>query len=283
MTQPLPPLVDSHCHLTWPHFAADVDGVLARMHAAGVAQAVVVATTPEDGRRTRALCAGRAGLYPTVGLHPNDVPADVEGTLADLARTLVEGGGAYCAVGETGLDYYRQEVSREDQRRSFHAQLTLAREHDLPAIVHIRDQDGRFEAYDDVARQLEAVPGVRGVIHCYTGDPAHAERYLAAGFAISFSGILTFPKGENVRASARAVPLERTLVETDAPFLAPLPHRGQRNEPAYVAHTCAALAALKGVPEAQARAVTAANARALFGLPPPGHGAPSVFGRRPSG
>lgn len=283
MSQPLPPLVDSHCHLTWPHFEADVEGVLSRMHAAGVAQAVVVATTPQDGRRARALCAGRAGLYPTVGLHPNDVPADVDGTLADLARALEEGEGAYCAVGETGLDYYRQEVPREAQQRCFHEQLALARARDLPAIVHIRDKDGRWEAYDDVARQLEAVPGVRGVIHCYTGDPAHAERYLAAGFAISFSGILTFPKGDNVRASALAVPLGRTLVETDAPFLAPLPHRGQRNEPAYVAHTCAALAALKGVSEAEAREVTARNARALFGLPATGEVAPPAFGRRPGG
>lgn len=269
VTAPLPPLVDSHCHLAWKNLAGDLDGVVARMRAAGVLQAVVVATTPEDAATTRAIAAAHAGLHPTAGLHPNDVPADVEGALAGVRARFAESPGAYVAVGETGLDYYRDQVAREPQQRAFDQQLRLARDLDLPAIVHIRDKDGRWEAYDDVARQIEAVHGVRGVIHCYTGDAAHAERYLAAGFAISFSGILTFPKGDNVRAAARAVPLARTLVETDAPFLAPLPHRGQRNEPAYVALTCAALAALHGVDEAEARATTAANARALFRLPPP--------------
>jgi TatD DNase family protein len=173
-------------------------------------------------------------------------------------------------VGETGLDYYRDQVERGPQQEAFAAQLALARSLDLPVIVHIRDKQDRWEAYDDVARQIEAEPGVRGVIHCYTGDAAHARRYLDAGFAISFSGILTFPKGENVRDAARAVPPERTLVETDAPFLAPLPHRGHTNEPSFVALTCRAWATLKGLSEAEARALTAANARVLFGLPEPG-------------
>lgn len=265
----LPPLVDSHCHLAWKNLANDLDGVLARMHAAGVLQAVVVATTPQDALTTRAIAAAHAGLYATAGLHPNDVPPEVDAALMAVRARFAEAPGAYVAVGETGLDYYREHVAREPQQRAFDAQLRLARELDLPAIVHIRDKDGRWSAYDDVARQIEAVRGVRGVIHCYTGDAAHAERYLAAGFAISFSGILTFPKGDNVRAAAQAVPLARTLVETDAPFLAPLPHRGQRNEPSYVALTCAALAELKGVGEAEARAATAENARALFRLPPP--------------
>lgn len=278
MTPPLPPLVDSHCHLTWPSFAPDLGAVLERMHAAGVAQAVVVATTPENALETRAVCEGRPGLYPTAGLHPNDVPPAWDpGTLADV---LTGGAGAFCAVGETGLDYYRDAVARGPQRAAFEAQIGLARAFDLPVIVHIRDVDGRWDAYDDVAAILEAQRGLRGVIHCYTGDPAHAERYLACGFYVSFSGILTFPKGENVRASARAVPLARTLVETDAPFLAPLPHRGARNEPGFVAHTCAALATLKAVDEGEARAATAANARALFGLPPTAAPGATRFGRR---
>jgi TatD DNase family protein len=226
----------------------------------------VVATTPEDSARTLALCRGREGLFPTAGLHPNDVPESWDPRA--LADAVAAGAGAYVAVGETGLDYYRDAVSRERQQSAFEAQIDLARRHDLPVIVHIRDREGRWDAYDDVARTLESAGGARGVIHCYTGDPAHAERYLAAGFYVSFSGILTFPKGENVREAARAVPLARTLVETDAPFLAPLPQRGARNEPGFVAHTCAALARLKSVPEAEARAATAANARALFRLPP---------------
>jgi TatD DNase family protein len=242
------------------------------MRAAGVAQAVVVATTPADSARTLDLCRGRAGLFPTAGLHPNDVPEDFDADALERCfapGAAPEGARGYVAVGETGLDYYRDAVPRARQQEAFEAQLALARRHDLPVIIHIRDQDGRWEAYDDVATTLERAGAARGVIHCYTGDPAHAERYLALGFYVSFSGILTFPKGENVRASARAVPLARTLIETDAPFLAPLPQRGARNEPGFVAHTCAALARLKGVPEAEARRTTAANARALFRLPPP--------------
>lgn len=269
MDAPLPPLVDSHCHLTWPQLAGQLDGVLERMQAAGVLQAVVVATTPQDAPATRDLCAGRPGLFPTCGLHPNDVPHDVDGALAEIERLHVQGRGSWVGVGETGLDYYRDQVARGPQQQAFAAQLALARRLDLPAIVHIRDRDGRWDAYDDVARLIEAEPGVRGVIHCYTGDAAHARRYLDAGFDISFSGILTFPKGENVREAARAVPAGRTLVETDAPFLAPLPHRGATNEPAFVALTCRAWAQLKGLDEAEARGLCSAAARRLFRLPEP--------------
>ncbi len=272
MTAPLPPLVDSHCHLTWPAFAETLPAVLGRMRAAGVLQAVVVATTPEDARPVAELCASQPGLYPTAGLHPNDVPADLGRALGALEQHVAAVGPALVAIGETGLDYYRDAVARGPQQESFRAQLDLARRLGLPVVVHIRDRDGRTDAYDDVARAIGATPGARGVIHCYTGGPAHAEAYLEAGFSISFSGILTFPKADNVRASLAVVPLARALVETDAPFLAPLPHRGQRNEPAYVALTCAALAALKGVSESQARAATAGNARALFGLPEPAAG-----------
>jgi TatD DNase family protein len=265
----LPPLVDSHCHLIWPQLKGDLDGVLARMAEAGVAQAVVVATTPADALEVKALCEGRPGLFPTCGLHPNDVPADPDAAVGEIGRLLAEAQGTWVGVGETGIDYYRDRVERGPQQAAFAAQLALARRFDLPAIVHIRDKDGRMDAYDDVARLIEREPGVRGVIHCYTGDGEHARRYMAAGFAISFSGILTFPKGENVRQAAREVPPERTLVETDAPFLAPMPHRGGTCEPAHVALTCRAWAGLKGLPEAEARATTAANARALFRLPQP--------------
>lgn len=272
---PLPSLVDSHCHLTWPSFEGDVAAVVDRMGAAGVAQAVVVATGVEDARRVRTLTDRHAGLYPTAGIHPNDVPADAEAALAALEALLREGGVA--AVGETGLDYYRDRVDRARQQRSFRRQAELARELDLPVIVHIRDGDGRADAYDDVQRILAETSGVRGVIHCFTGDAAHAEGYLSLGFYVSFSGILTFPKGENVREAARAVPIERTLVETDAPFLAPIPHRGQRNEPAYVAHVAAALAPLKELSEADVRRITARNARSLFRLPTEETSGPPVY------
>jgi TatD DNase family protein len=259
------PLIDSHCHLTWPSFEGDQDAIVARMAEAGVVGAVVVATSVADARATAALAARHATLWPTAGIHPNDLPEDLDASLAELAALLEAGG--FVGVGESGLDYYRDATDPAAQRRSFHAHCALAVQHDLPVIVHIRDQDGRIAAYDDVGDVIESHAGLRGVIHCYTGDVAHARRYVAAGFHVSFAGILTFPKGDNVREAALAVPLERTLVETDAPFLAPVPHRGRRNEPAYVAHTAAALAALHGLPEDEVRATTTRNSAALFGLP----------------
>jgi TatD DNase family protein len=261
----LPPLVDSHCHLTWPAFRTDLDAVVARCAEAGVRQVVVVATGAETAEEGARLCEGRAGLFPTAGIHPNDLPPDWPSEFARCESLLR--GGRFVAVGETGLDYFRDDVAPATQREAFLAHAGLARDLDRPVIVHIRDRDGRWDAYDDVARVLADVPGVRGVIHCYTGDPAHAEAYLALGMVVSFSGILTFPKGENVRESARVVPLDRALVETDAPFLSPIPRRGERCEPSFVAHTARRLAEVKGVPEPEVRARTTATARALFRLP----------------
>jgi TatD DNase family protein len=263
--EPLPPLVDSHCHLAWDSFAGDLDGVVERARAAGVAQMVVVATDADTAVACREIARGREGLFPTAGMHPNDLPDPWEPHF-ERVEALLRGGG-FVGVGETGLDDFRDAVPAAAQRACFEAHARLARELDLPLVVHVRDREGRFGAYDDVATVLRRVPGVRGVIHCYTGDPGHAREYLDLGFAISFSGILTFPKGENVRESARAVPIERTLVETDAPFLAPLPRRGARNEPAYVADTARRLAEVKGLWEAEVRRATTANARALFRLP----------------
>ncbi len=265
MSQPLPPLVDSHCHLTWDSFDEDRGDVLARMREEGVDQAVVVATSVENARQCAALCEGREGLYPTAGIHPNDVPEDVGAALAELDELLL--GGGFVGVGETGLDYYRDNTDPARQQLSFRHHCRVGLENDLPVIVHIRDKEGSWAAFDDAGDIIEEFPGLRGVIHCYTGDPAHAERYLAAGFVISFSGILTFPKGENVRESASFVPIEETLVETDAPFLAPVPRRGKRNEPSFVAHTARALAELKGLSEADVRRITTRNSRRLFRLP----------------
>jgi TatD DNase family protein len=200
-----------------------------------------------------------------VGIHPNDVPDDVEAALAELEDLLLQGG--FVALGETGLDYYRDSTDPEPQKRAFHHHAALAVANDLPIIVHIRDQAGSWQAFDDVGEVIEAHPGLRGVIHCYTGDPAHAERYLAAGLVISFSGILTFPKGENVRESARFVPIEQTLVETDAPFLAPQGHRGKRNEPAWVSLVGETLGRLHRLPFEEMAHITSANARRLFRLP----------------
>ena len=272
------PLVDTHCHLAWDSFGPDLEEVLARARGAGVAQMVVVATDPDSAEACARVSAGREGLYPTAGLHPNDLP-DPWRPSFDRIEALVRGGG-YTAIGETGLDYYRDAVRPARQHESFLAHAHLARAMDLPLIVHIRDKDGSTAAYDDVATVLAEVSGVRGVIHCFTGDAAHAKRYVDLGFYVSFSGILTFPKAENVREAARAVPIERTLVETDAPFLAPIPHRGARNEPAFVADTARRLAEVKGLSEEDVRRITTANARALFRLPGDGARAPAVYAIR---
>ncbi len=263
----LPPLVDTHCHLAWDALKADIDDVVARARAVGVEQMVVVATDSATAEASADICNGRPGLFPTTGIHPNDVPEDFA---TEWARIETQArSGRFVAIGETGLDTYRDAVPLERQQVSFLAHARLARELDLPVIVHIRDREGSFATYSVVAELLGEVSGVRGVIHCYTGDAAHAQRYLDLGFHVSFSGILTFPKGENVREAARLVPIERALVETDAPFLAPVPHRGARNEPAYVAATARRLAEIKGLSEADVRRITTRNARALFRLPDP--------------
>ncbi len=279
-TAGLPPLVDTHCHLTWDSLRDETDAIVARARAAGVEQMVVVATDARSAEASAAACAGRPGLFPTAGLHPNDVPADYDAEWARLEALLRS--GRFVAVGETGLDTYRDAVTPARQETSFRAHLALARELDLPVIVHIRDKDGRADAYDRVGDLIGEFPGVRGVIHCYTGDAAHATRYLAQGFHVSFSGIITFPKGENVREAARVVPIERALVETDAPFLAPIPHRGARNEPAFVAATAKRLAEVKGLSEADVRRITTRNARALFRLPDggPSDAGPAVYAIR---
>lgn len=229
-------------------------------------QAICVATDPKSAARARAIADLFPNIYPTAGLHPNDLDeAWVEG-FTDVEARARE--GRAIAVGETGLDYYRDWVPAERQRTSFARHATLARELDLPLIVHIRDQEGRIAAYDDIDLILEETRCVRGVIHCYTGDVAHAERYLARGFHISFSGILTFKSAENVRAAALATPLDRALVETDAPFLSPEPHRKvKRCEPAFVKNTAERLAVLKEVSFAEIAEATTRNARELFRLP----------------
>lgn len=260
----LPPLVDTHCHLAWDSYEGDLEAVLDRARTAGVLQAVVVATDVGSARASAALCEGRPGLYPSTGIHPNDVPETWREDFAEIeamARSK-----RFVALGETGLDYYRDAVPPSRQREAFLAHAHLALSLDLPVIVHVRDQDGRWAAYDDAAAVLREVEGVRAVIHCFTGDAAHAQAYVELGAYVSFSGILTFPKGENVREAARVVPLDRMLVETDAPFLAPVPHRGERNEPSYVADTARRLADVLGRSEADVRRATTENAQRLFRL-----------------
>ncbi len=266
----LPDLVDSHCHLTWDSFRPDFDAVLSRMRERGVAQAVIPATSVAVAHKALELARAHSNLFAAAGTHPNDVPDDFDAELAQLDALL--GTGDFVGVGETGLDYYRDSTDPIAQRRAFEAHADLALKYALPIIVHIRDRDGVFRAYDDVADVIASKPGLTGVIHCFSGNAAYARRFVDLGFHVSFSGILTFKNGQALREAAKVVPLDRVLVETDAPFLVPEPNRGKikRCEPAFVADTARILALTLERDEAEVRAATTANTRRLFRLTKPG-------------
>jgi TatD DNase family protein len=223
---------------------------------------VNVGVGPEGSRRSVELARSRPGVFATAGVHPHDA-----GACDDSVKATIEGflrSGACVGVGECGLDFFRNLSSPADQERVFRWQIGLARELDLPLVVHCRD------AYPDLFRVLEdeAARGpVRGVMHCFSGGVAEARRSLDLGFFVSFSGVITYPNAGRTREAAKAVPLDRTLVETDCPFLAPQPVRGQRNEPAFVVHAAAELAKVHGVRLEEVGAATTAAARTAFRLP----------------
>ena len=251
-------ITDTHCHLYWSSFDADRAEVLARARAAGVTRMVVVGTDVATSRAAFELAAREPGLHPTAGIHPHDASA-----ADDAARAAIRelcGRPACVGVGETGLDRFKEWSPLVAQRDAFRWHLELARELGKPVVVHSRD------AHADTVEALREVPGVRGVMHCYTMGPDELAPYLELGFSISFSGVVTFPRNEANRAAARLVPLDRLLVETDAPYLAPQGRRGARNEPAFVALVLEAIARERGVDAAELARATSANAEALFGL-----------------
>ncbi|MEM6672774.1 MAG: TatD family hydrolase [Planctomycetota bacterium] len=251
-------IVDSHCHVWWSRFDEDRDEVIARAREAGVERMVVVGTTPRTSREALELAAKHDGLYGTAGIHPHDSEEFTEESAAEI-RALCERDDCV-AVGETGLDWFKEWAPRESQLDAFRWHLELARELGKPVVIHSRD------AHEDTARLVTDVPGVRGVMHCYAMGPDELPAYLDAGLAISFSGIVTYPKNEGVREAARVCPEDRILVETDAPFLAPVPHRGKRNEPAFCADTLRAVAEIRGVDPSDLARATSRNAERLFGL-----------------
>ncbi|HUR27895.1 MAG TPA: TatD family hydrolase, partial [Planctomycetota bacterium] len=239
---------------------ADRALVLARARAAGVERMVIVGTNPETSRQAFALCDSEPGLYPTAGIHPHDAAehgAESRATIAELCRR-----DACVAIGETGLDWFRNLSPRDAQLDNFRWHLELARELSLPIIVHSR------EAHADTVAVLREFPGVRGVMHCYTLGERELAPYLELGFFISFSGVVTYPKNALNRAAARAVPLERLLVETDCPFLAPEGKRGKRNEPALVKLVLEHIAKERGEDVRALALNTSRNAARLFALPP---------------
>jgi TatD DNase family protein len=261
-----PLLVDSHCHVAEREFDADRDAVLERAAAAGVTTLVCVgATGPvEDNAPTIALAGMRRGVrvVASVGIHPHDASTADETALAALRRFAAAPG--VVALGETGLDYHYEHSPRAAQRAAFARTAAMARELDLPLVVHVRD------AHRDAVDVLRGEPLTEtgGVIHCFTGDTDDARRYLDLGLHLSVSGIVTFRNADALRQAVRSIPEDRLLVETDAPFLAPAPHRGKRNEPAHVRLVAEAVAGIQGRPFEAVAGTTAANARRLFRLPP---------------
>lgn len=251
-------ITDTHAHLYWKSFDEDRTEVLERARQAGVGRMLIVGTDVSTSRACFELCAADENLYPTAGIHPHDAEE-----ISDEDRAVIE---ELCrrpecvAVGETGLDYFKEFSPRERQRAGFRWQLELARELDKPVIVHCRD------AHEDTVALIRETPGVRGVMHCYTMGPDELTPYLDAGFYISFSGVVTYPKNDKNRAAARIVPEDRLLVETDCPFLSPQGKRGKRNEPANVALTLECVANERGADKDALALVTSANAARLFAL-----------------
>lgn len=255
-------MIDSHCHLTHDKFTGDADAVIARARAAGVVACISIGTGIEDGLRARELAGRHPGVvFATAGLDPFSSHAAGEGFDAAFdALAALLGAGGFHALGEVGLDYHYDLDPRPVQAERFERQLDLAASLDLPVVIHVR------EAHDDMTAILTAHPRNRGVIHSFTGGPAEAERYLAIGWYLAFNGVLTFKNADDVRDSARLAPRDRLLVETDSPYLAPVPKRGARCEPAFVAHTLNALAAARGEDVAALEVATTQNARLLFRL-----------------
>jgi TatD DNase family protein len=253
-------ITDTHSHLFWKSFDADRPAVLRRAREAGVRRMLVVGTDLATSVAAHELCAEDPDLFPTAGVHPHDAEGAAPEVLAEIEALCR--GEACVAVGETGLDYFKEYSPREAQRRAFRWHLQLARELGKPVIVHSRD------AHRDTAELLAEAGGVRGVMHCYTMGTEELTPYLEMGLYISFSGVVTYPRNEANREAARAVPVDRLLVETDCPFLAPQGRRGERNEPALVADVLAGVAAARGAAPEELALATSRNAAALFGLPP---------------
>lgn len=263
-------MIDSHCHLAGQEFQGDLADVVARARVAGIERCLVILAADEDAEFDNAESVTRAWpeVRYAVGVHPHNAYkfADSPEAAAGLTANRLEMTPAACAVGEVGLDYHYEFSPRAVQHDVFRAQLRLARDRGLPVIIHTR------EAEDDTLRIIaqESQGSLRGVFHCFSGDGDAARRALATGFHISIPGIVTFPKAAALRDAVKLIPADRLLIETDSPYLAPLPYRGQRNEPAYAVRTLELVAELRGVPSDALGARLVQNFDELFsGTPAP--------------
>jgi TatD DNase family protein len=259
-------LIDTHAHLDHERFKDDVDQVIERAKSAQVWPIVTVGADLESSRQAVSFARRYPGIMATVGVHPHDADSVSSSVLDEI--TMLAGDEGVVAIGEIGLDYHYDFSPRNVQRRVFAMQISLARDLGLPMVVHIR------EAYQDVMSILksEHAEDVGGIIHCFSGDRGAAKDCLDMGFHISVGGILTFSNSQELRGIIRGLPLDRILLETDAPYLTPVPYRGKRNEPAYVVHVAEALAGLKDTTFDKVAEITSFNACKLFGL---GKGCPA--------
>jgi TatD DNase family protein len=266
-------LIETHAHLDSARFAADREQVISHAAERGVAQIITVGTSVESSRAAIALAEQHPRLYATIGVHPHDSASFGPQALEELACLVSH--PKVVAIGEIGLDYYRDYAPHQAQSTAFQQQLALASRARKPVVVHIRDRDGERGAYEDVMASLEnwaASMGNEdraplGVLHCFSGVLDTARRALDLRFYLGVDGPVTYPNAHALRTLVTEVPLDRLLLETDCPYLAPQPRRGQRNEPAFLTHIAEQIAQLHGVPLEQVACTTTASARRLFRLP----------------
>jgi TatD DNase family protein len=252
-------LIDTHVHINFPEYREDLAQVGERWRSEGVIGLVHSCVTPADFPSMQSLADRFPEMKLSVGLHPLNVNAQGLGDLETTIRTTAQSDGRITAIGETGLDFYKADNPAE-QITAFQTQLHIAQELNLPVIIHCR------EAAQDTYQVLKEFPRVRGVMHCWAGTPAETELFLNLGMYISFSGILTFKNAKQIHASCQMVPIDRLLIETDCPFLAPTPHRGKRNEPAMVKYVAEKVASLRQMDISEVAHYTTRNAMELFNL-----------------
>ena len=253
-------IVDSHAHLDYPQLASDLPAVLARANAAGVSHVITIGVKLSTSCATKAIAETYENVWCSVGIHPHEAGKEADACNIDAIK-LAADHPKCIAIGEAGLDYFYDYGRPDQQAASFRAQIAVARDMRLPIIVQSRNAD------EDMAKILEEEMrrgAFGGVMHCFSSGATLADRALAVGFYISFSGILTFNKSTDLQAIAAEIPLDRIIVETDSPYLAPTPHRGKSNEPAFCAHTLAKLAEIRRLPLAEMAAITRQNTAKLF-------------------
>ena len=253
-------MIDSHCHLAAPEFRDDLDAVVQRASVAGINRMVTICDAIEDIVPSQRICEKYEQIFYTVGVHPHLASSFNIGR--DIPVLSIAAGDPKCrAIGEIGLDYHYMRSPKEVQQKVFEAQLLLAKQLDLPAVVHCRD------AVEDVWAIVHHVKPAKLVIHCCTEKWDDVKRFVEGGYMLSFTGIVTYPKSADIRETVRQCPMTQIMIETDSPYLAPVPHRGKRNEPAFVAEVAKEIADVKRVPLAEVDAITTANAVQFFGLP----------------